>query len=73
MYPLVQLGCYLVTENTDSVAEAESEDQPANSEEGQDIHSEATDSPELIEDLKPSESTETTNTPLEDVEQSSGP
>ena len=69
MYPLMPLGCNQVTESV----EAESEDQPANTEEGQDIQSEATDSTDLIEHLKPSGSTEPTNDLLEELEQSTGP
>lgn len=71
-YSHMPLGCYQVTESIDSVPEAESQDQPDNTE-GQDVQSDAAESTEFIEQLKPSGATEPTNEPAEDLEQSTGP
>lgn len=65
-----QEGFNEITENTDSVPEAESQAQPDNTEEVQDVQSDVAESTELIEHLKPSGSTDPTNDPAEELEQS---
>ncbi len=62
------LVCNQVTESTDSGPEVESQDQPA-----KDVQSEATESTEFTEHLKPSGATEPTYEPEEELEQSTGP
>ncbi|KAM7423879.1 hypothetical protein PAMA_000309 [Pampus argenteus] len=62
-------GFNQVTESAESVPEAESQDQPDNTE-GQDVQSDDAESTEPIEHLKPPASAEPTNEPAEDLEQS---
>ncbi|XP_051235126.1 protein ELYS isoform X7 [Dicentrarchus labrax] len=61
--------CDQVTERANSGIEVESQDQPVKAT-GQDIQSEATESTEFIECLKPSGATEPTYEPEEELEQS---
>lgn len=61
-----------VTESMDSGTEVETQDQPANATEP-DVQSDATEFTEFVEHLKPSEATEPTYEPEEELEQSTGP